>query len=146
MQCGRSDKDQNWFPGFHGLRLNQCSDSPGIFGDARIVQNLHGGGGAEVLPVLQDPDDFFVRRDFDELRTFAVAAARAEDGVAVGQARAGLRRWMKPICLRQIGPCLNSQTVSPLGFTSRVSLSRFVGDERVAVLQANGGPRRAGSW
>ena len=64
----------------------------GVFGDARIVQDLHGGGVAEVFPILQHPDDFFVRGDFDELRAFAVAAARGEDGVAVGQPGAALRR------------------------------------------------------
>jgi len=46
-----------------------------IFGDARVVQDLHGGGVAEVLPVLQDPGDLLVRGDFDELRAFAGATA-----------------------------------------------------------------------
>ena len=62
-----------------------------VFGDAGVVQNLNGSGGAEVCPILQDPDDFLVARDFDELRAFAVAAAGTDDRVAVGQARAGLR-------------------------------------------------------
>jgi len=46
-----------------------------IFRNAGIVEDLHGGGVAEVLPVLQHPDDFLVRRHFDELRAFAAAAA-----------------------------------------------------------------------
>ena len=72
-----------------------------VFGDAGVVQNLNGGRRAEVCPVLQNPDDFFVARDFDELRAFAVAAAGADDRVAVGQARAGLR-VDEPIGFRQV--------------------------------------------
>ena len=44
-------------------------------------------------------------------------------------------------CRRQVGLQLNSHTVSPLGFTSRVRLSCFVGDQRVAVLETDARPR-----
>ena len=63
----------------------------GIFGNARIVQDLNGGGRTEVCPVVQNPDDLLVRRDFDKLRAFAVAASRTDDRVAVGQSRAALQ-------------------------------------------------------
>ena len=73
-----------------------------IFRDAGIVQDLHGGGGTERLPILQHPDDFLVRSDFDELRAFAVVAARGEDGVAAGQARAALGRGGELVFRREI--------------------------------------------
>ena len=120
----------------------QCSDSPGVFGDAGIVQDLHGGGGAEGLPILQHPDDFLVRGDFNELRAFAIVAAGGEDGVAVGQPGAGLRRVGEPICLRQIG-VLEFPDRLALGIDFAREAVRFIGDQRVAVLEPEGGPRRA---
>ena len=46
-----------------------------MFRDAGIIQNLHGGGGTEVFPILEHPDDLFVRGDLVELWTLAVSAA-----------------------------------------------------------------------
>ena len=70
-----------------------------ILRDAGLIQYLNGGCGAEVCPVLQDPDDFLVARDFDELRAIAVAAAGTDDGVAVGQAGARLSAPTQPSLL-----------------------------------------------
>src|SRR4051812_4048251 len=62
----------------------------GIFRDAWVVQDLHGGGIPEVFPILEHPHDLFLRCHFDELRTLPFAAARGKDGVSVGEAGAGL--------------------------------------------------------
>src|SRR6266700_359413 len=40
---------------------------------------------AEMLEVLEGPDDFLVAGDFDELRDFRTGVAVAEDDVAVGE-------------------------------------------------------------
>ncbi len=50
---------------------------------AGIVEDLDGGGGAELRPVLQYPDDFLIRSYFNELRTLVFSAARADDGIAI---------------------------------------------------------------
>ena len=62
-----------------------------FFRDAGLVKNLHGGGGTEVGPIAQNPDDFFIGSNFDELRALSISAARADDGVAVREARGALR-------------------------------------------------------
>src|SRR5205809_4020822 len=86
--------------------------------NARLVEKLRCGRRAQVLPVLQHPHQFFVRRNFYKLNdvgpVFLLAtASRAEDdGIAVGQAVGGLEIMED-----------NSHTVSPLGLTSRTSLS-----------------------
>src|SRR5277367_5640068 len=107
----------------------------GNFWDARIVENLHGGCGTKSLPILQYPDDLFVRGDFDKLRAFAAGdvATGAEDRVAVGQTGAALRRGGETILFRQVGV---------LEFPNRLALRihfareavMFVGDQSVSVL------------
>ena len=52
---------------------------PWISRSARITQNLNRRRWTERGPILQDPDDLFVGRDFDDLRAFAIAAARIGD-------------------------------------------------------------------
>lgn len=58
---------------------------------AGIVEDLDGGGGAELRPVLQYPDDFLIRSYFNELRTLVFSAARADDGIAICETGRGLR-------------------------------------------------------
>src|SRR5690348_12245890 len=83
-----------WFLWFHPVIWGNMDGSmlrlARIFRDAGVVENLHGRRRAELAIILQHPDNLLVPRHFDELR-FAVATARADDGVAVGQPRAGLR-------------------------------------------------------
>ena len=112
-----------------------------VFGDAGIIQNLHGGRRTEVFPILQDPDDFLVPGDFDELRALAVAAAGTDDRVAVGQPGAGLRVDEAVFRRQVVG------LEFPDGFALRIDFARevvlFVGDQGVAVLEADGGPRES---
>ena len=101
----------------------------GVLGDAGLVEDLDGGGGAEVCPVPENPDDFLVGRDFDELRAFSIFAARTDDGVAIDEA----------VGLGEIGG-----TQLPNCFFLRVHFAGedvvLIGDERVAVGEADGGP------
>src|SRR5438552_13731991 len=67
-----------------------------LFRDARLIKDLHRRRRAQVLPILQRPDDLLIRRDLDDLRAldaffaFRAAGAGADDRVAVGQALGGL--------------------------------------------------------
>jgi hypothetical protein len=56
---------------------------------ARRVQQLHAGNGPHRLVVGKSPDDFFVGRDFDEMRRLAeliVAEPVCYQRVSIGQA------------------------------------------------------------
>src|SRR5437868_2366091 len=64
----------------------------GVFRDAGIVEDLDGGGIGEVFPILEHPDDLLIRSHLDELRPLPFAAARSEDGIAIGEPGAVLRR------------------------------------------------------
>ncbi len=94
-----------------------------------------------MLPVLQHPYDLFVRGDFDQLRTFAGAAAGSENRVAVGQSGASLRRLDEPVSLRQVGVL-----EFPNRFAFRIHFARetvlLISDQGVSVLQPDGSPRR----
>ena len=51
----------------------------GNFGDAGIIQDLHGGGVGNMFPILQHPDDFLVRGDFGN--RFAIGEKVSADPV-----------------------------------------------------------------
>lgn len=113
----------------------------GHFRNARVVENLHSGGIAEGFPILQNPDDPLVRRDLDDLRAFAVSGAtRAENRIAVGQPRAGLRCRSETICFGQV-----TRLKLPNGFALGIHFAGevfgFISDQRVAIFQTQCGPR-----
>src|SRR5215471_5649260 len=58
-----------------------------LFRNPGVVEDLNRGRGAEMSPVVQDPDDLLVARHLDQLRPLPVSAARADDGVSVREAR-----------------------------------------------------------
>src|SRR5271157_1924545 len=108
--------------------------------DARLVQDLNGGRRAEVRPVLKHPDDFLVRRDFDELGSLSFGSTGTNDGVAVRQTGGALRVDIA-VSLRQV-----ARSKFPNRLLPGVDLARenvfFVRDQSVAVLEANSGPGR----
>lgn len=110
----------------------------GALGIAGVVENLDGGGGAELCPVLQYRYDFLVRSYFDELGTLIFSAAGADDGIAVREAGCGLRVAV-PVLRRNV---LLGQL--PDGLLLGVNFAGedivFVGNEGVSVLESDGCP------
>ena len=94
---------------------------------------------AVVGPVLHDPDDLLLAVYFDQLRTLVVAAAGAHDGVAVIEAGDGLGVAVpvlgRDVVLGEFPDCL------ALGVDLALEDGLLGGDEGVAVLEADGGPR-----
>ena len=123
--------------GFAGSMFRFAGD----FRNAWIVENLHCGAVADFFPILQHPDDFLVRSHFDELGALAIFAARGEDGVAVGQPGAALRGGGELIFRWQICVAIEFPDRFALGIDFTGKAVPFVGDQRVAVLQPESGPR-----
>jgi hypothetical protein len=57
----------------------------GTLGVAGLIQELNGSSRPKVLPILQHPNDLFLRCDLDQLRSLVVATARAYDGISIGE-------------------------------------------------------------
>src|SRR5208337_280558 len=74
----------------HFCRLLLALTVAGLLRNARVVQDLDGGRRAEVLPVLQHPDDLLAGRDFNQLGRIAAVPPRAKDGISVVQADTSL--------------------------------------------------------
>ena len=106
----------------------------GDFRNARIIQNLHGGAIADFFPILQHPDDFLVRRDFNELGAFAVFAARGEDGIAIGQPGATLGCGGELVIGRQVRLAIEFPNRFVFGIDFAGETVLFVSDQSIAVF------------
>jgi hypothetical protein len=115
---------------------------PWNFGDTRIAQDLHGGCTTEGLPILKYPDELFVSGHFDKLGALPVVAARGENGIAVGQPGGGLRSGTELVICRQFLFGVEFPDRLSLGIDFAREAVRFIGNESIAVLETDGGPRR----